>query len=106
MGGGAFQSGLWEAWERHLTNATNGVKDGLDCRGPLARSHPSNVAVDDARLSHLLPLGKSRQSVISVSPSETGLMIPASSGTWNVEMEVCTDAARPSQARETPVGLI
>lgn len=53
------QSGLWEAWERHLTNATKDVKDGLDCRGPLARFRPSNAAVDDPRLSHLLSLGKS-----------------------------------------------
>lgn len=45
-------------------------------------------------------------SVASVSPSETGLMIPASSGTWNFEMEICTDAARPDQGREALVGPI
>lgn len=47
-----IQGGLWGVWERHLTNATKGLKDGLDCRGPLTRSHPSNAAVDDRRLSH------------------------------------------------------
>lgn len=80
VAGGVCSEWTLRSMEEDHTNATEGVKGDLDCRGPLARSHPSNAEVDDHRLSHLpiahyAPvLGQIMpMSVSSGFPSETGL---------------------------------
>lgn len=99
------QSAVWGAWERHLMTSAKGVKGGPNCTGSLMSTPYEQWKITGlenwgwviSQYQHHVPiLGQTMPiSLTSVSPSETGVMIPASLSTWKAKMEICTDASRP-----------